>query len=71
MHSASFCRTQEARHRDIAREAPLQNTRDIATVAADAWAKESREADKREARHQRRLHPADLAIAQEVRPETQ
>lgn len=70
MHSASFCQVQEDRQRAISREALLQNSRTIATIAADAWAKEGREAVKREARKQGQLDPEDAAIAAEFLSES-
>lgn len=63
--SLSFCQAQEARQRAIARDALLQNSRDIALKAANAWAKEGVDAAKREARKQGLLDPQDAAIAAE------
>lgn len=65
-HSHSFCQAQEARQRAIAEnDALLPNSRHIAMVAANAWAKEGVEAAKREARKQGALEPEDAAIAAE------
>lgn len=52
--AAITCREQEARQREIAENDPLENRRKIATAAATAWHKEAIEADKREAREERR-----------------
>lgn len=63
--SLSTCQGQEARQRAIARDALLPNARQIAIVAANAWAKEGLLAAKREARKQGQLDPEDAAIAAE------
>ena len=64
-HSQSFCQAQEARQRAIAEDALLPNSRHIAVVAANAWAKEGLQAAKREARKQGSLDLEDAAIAAE------
>lgn len=56
--AASTCREQEARQREIAESDPLENRRKIATAAATAWHKEAIEADKREAREEKRREQA-------------
>ncbi|MFA6116893.1 MAG: hypothetical protein WC729_23035 [Sphingomonas sp.] len=48
--TAKFCRTQEAQQRSRAAEAHLDNVRNIATGAANAWGKEAVLAERREAR---------------------
>jgi len=52
--SSTTCLTQQARQDALALSAPLANTRQIATLAAIAWAKEAVHAEKREARSLRR-----------------
>lgn len=64
-HSQSFCQAQEARQRAIAKDALLPNSRHIAMVAANAWAKEGALAARREARKHGVLEPDDAAIAAE------
>lgn len=46
----AFCRTQEARQLAIAAAAPLENSRQIANIAAAAWAKEATAAERADAR---------------------
>ena len=48
--SLTLCRTQEARQRAIATAASLDNVRAIADAAAQAWAKEALDAERRENR---------------------
>ncbi len=67
-HTSQFCRAQEERQRLIARDAELPNSRAIAQVAAEAWAKEAASAEKREARGIT-LGSEDAAIAEEFRQE--
>ncbi len=52
--SSSTCRAQQAHQHALALSAPLANVRQIATLAAAAWAKEALAADKREERMLRR-----------------
>jgi hypothetical protein len=51
--TSSKCRTQEAVQRDRAANASLDNVRIIAERAANAWANEAIEAERREARRAR------------------
>ena len=60
--AASTCREQEARQREIAESDPLENRRKIATAAATAWHKEAIEADKREAREEKRREQAAVEL---------
>ncbi|MBB3910552.1 hypothetical protein [Sphingomonas desiccabilis] len=46
----AFCRTQEARQLAIAAAAPLENSRQIANIAAAAWAEEATAAERADAR---------------------
>lgn len=48
--SAQICRAQEQYQRDASLTAPLANVREIAALAAVAWASEACAADQREAR---------------------
>ncbi len=66
--SSEFCRKQEQRQRALAQDAVLENSRKIATVAANAWATAGELAAKREARGNK-LDAADEAIAEEFRLE--
>lgn len=66
--SSEFCRLQETRQRALAQDAVLENSRKIATVAANAWATAGDLAAKREARGGK-LDAADEAIAEEFRLE--
>jgi hypothetical protein len=50
--SSAHCRAQEARQRELADNAVLDNVRDIATTAANAWHREALSADRREARRE-------------------
>lgn len=50
--SSVHCRAQEARQRELAANATLDNVRDIATNAANAWHREALSADRREARRE-------------------
>jgi hypothetical protein len=59
--TASTCREQEVIQREIASTATLENRRKIATDAANAWAKEAVEADKRDARELKRRRELDAA----------
>lgn len=68
--SSEFCRTQEQRQRVLADDAILENSRKIAVVAAEAWARAGELAAKREARGGR-LNAADEAIAEEFRLEAE
>lgn len=52
--AAETCRKQEAIQRKIAMTDALENRRNIALAAANAWGKEAAEADKREARELKR-----------------
>jgi len=67
--SLSFCQAQETRQRAIARDALLPNSRHIALMAANAWAKEGVEAAKREARKQGQHELQDVAIVAEFTAE--
>lgn len=51
--SVQLCRAQEARQLTLARDSTLTNVRDVATLAAAAWAKEAVAAEKREVRKSR------------------
>jgi hypothetical protein len=59
--TASTCREQESIQREIASTATLENRRKIATDAANAWANEAIEADKRDARELKRRRELDTA----------
>lgn len=50
----AMCRAQEARQLKHAADAPLTNVRNIAVLAAAAWAKEALAAQRREERRARR-----------------
>jgi hypothetical protein len=50
--SSAHCRAQEARPRELADNAILDNVRAIATTAANAWHREALSADRREARRE-------------------
>lgn len=50
----AMCRTQEARQLALAADAPLTNVKDVAILAAAAWAKEAIAAERREQRRARR-----------------
>ncbi|CAN5361863.1 hypothetical protein BH10PSE13_BH10PSE13_02530 [soil metagenome] len=68
--SSEFCRVQEELQRALALDSQLENSRRIATIAADAWAKEGALAMKWEARGDtNKLDPDDAAIAEEFRLE--
>jgi hypothetical protein len=47
-----MCRKQEAHHREAAAAASLDNLRVVALRAADAWAKEAVDAERREKRRE-------------------
>lgn len=64
-----FCQNEERRQRAIAADAPLQNSRAIATRAANAWAKEGEYALKRASRKDGLLSREDQLIAEEFRLE--
>ncbi len=51
--SLAMCRTQEARQLAIAANAPLENVKGVAVLAAIAWAKEGITAQRREERRAR------------------
>jgi hypothetical protein len=61
--SSNFCRAQEARQHDLAAGATLINVRDVATLAAAAWAKEAAAAEKREERKARVAAQAEAGIS--------
>lgn len=61
--SALFCRTQEAQQRSRAADAHLDNVRNIATRAANAWGKEAVLAERRESRQVR--SPVTAAVEAE------
>ena len=61
--SALFCRTQEAQQRTRAADARLDNVRDIATNAANAWGKEAVLAERRESRATRAPAAAEDAVS--------
>ncbi|MES2987424.1 MAG: hypothetical protein V4808_05935 [Pseudomonadota bacterium] len=48
--SSQMCRKQEAHHLELAAAATLDNTRAVALRAANAWAKEAEDAERREKR---------------------
>lgn len=50
--SSQMCRKQEAHHRELAAAATLDNSRVVALRAADAWAKEAADAERREKRRE-------------------
>ena len=50
--SSVHCRAQELRQRELAANASLDNVRDIATNAANAWHREALSADRREGRRE-------------------
>lgn len=64
--SSTLCRTQEAFHRARAAAATLDNVREIATTAADAWGQEAASAEKREARGLRTRAVAELMAVQKL-----
>ncbi|HEX8300645.1 hypothetical protein [Sphingomonas sp.] len=47
-----LCRTQQAHHLALADAATLDNSRDVALRAANAWAKEATDAERREKRQE-------------------
>ncbi|MCJ8158464.1 hypothetical protein [Sphingomonas sp. LaA6.9] len=61
--SSTFCRRQEAHQRALAAGTALVNVQGIATLAAAAWAKEARTAEKREERLARRKLDAETGAA--------
>jgi hypothetical protein len=63
--TSSKCRAQEAVQRDRAANAPLENVRIIAERAANAWASEAIEAERREARRARARTIAQMAAVQD------
>lgn len=67
--SSSLCRAEEARQRDRAAGAQLENVRAIATKASLAWGLEAVAAERREARNHKVRTVANLAMLekQEVR----
>lgn len=62
--SSSLCRAQEARQRDLAARAQLENVRVIATKASLAWGMEAVAAERREARSHKVRTLAHLAMLQ-------
>lgn len=60
--TSTFCRAQEARQHALAVGTGLVNARDIATIAAAAWAKEAMSAERREERMVRRNSGAHVAM---------
>ncbi|ARS29404.1 hypothetical protein [Sphingomonas sp. KC8] len=68
-NSAMMCRQQEARHRQIAVNASLQNVRKVALAAAAAWGRQAEDAEEREAGSRCSLSEADAAIALEFQLE--
>lgn len=75
--SSAHCRTQEARQRELAANAILDNVRAIANKAAEAWHREALSADRREARRenarllaeQRAMDSAAVAAATDLADE--
>jgi hypothetical protein len=63
--SALFCRTQEAQQRSRAADSHLDNVRNIATNAANAWGKEAVLAERRESRQAHSLVIAAVEAAPE------
>jgi hypothetical protein len=59
--AAITCRAQQAHHLALAASATLPNVRNIATLAAAAWAKEALDADKRDLRTALRKQEIDRA----------
>ena len=59
--SADLCRSQESHHRARAAGTLLENVRTVATVAANAWGKEAKLAEGREARRERTLQVREAA----------
>ncbi len=50
--TSQMCRKQEAHHLALASAATLDNSRTVALRAADAWAKEAADAERREKRRE-------------------
>lgn len=69
--SAATCRAEHARQLALAENDPLSNRRAIASVAAAAWAAETKRAEKREAGTTVALSVGDLAIAREFAEEAE
>lgn len=61
--SVSFCRTQQALHKDRASSALLDNVRIVAEKAAAAWGLEAEIADRRDAQRERARLDADSPTA--------
>ena len=69
LNSSALCRQQEAHHRQIAADSPLEKVRKIALAAAKAWEIQAIEAEAREAGKRDSLSSEDAAIALEFRQE--
>lgn len=69
--SAAVCREQEAHQRQIAATNPLESRRDIASVAAAAWAEKAITAEKREAGVLEPLEKVDAEITQKFADEAE
>ena len=68
---ASTCCEQEARHRDLATNDPLESRRTAAAAAAKAWGLEAIQAEKREAGHVSPRDRLDAEIASEFAGESE
>lgn len=64
--TSQFCRKQEAHHLALADAATLDNARAIALRAANAWAKEATDAERREKRQEQARAAAPAPVAAEV-----
>lgn len=60
--SSSLCRAQETYHRDRAASTTLENVRNLAHTAADAWGNQARSAERREARREAARTLADVGL---------
>lgn len=69
LNTLALCRQQEAYHRQLAADAPLDNVRRIALVAATAWALEADAIATQDTQEGGKLSKADAAIALEFRRE--
>jgi hypothetical protein len=69
--SAAVCREQEALQRQIAASDSLESRRNIASVAAAAWAVKALAAEKREAGHLDPIDKLDADITREFADEAE
>ncbi|WP_221792759.1 hypothetical protein [Aquisediminimonas sediminicola] len=69
LNTLALCRQQEAYHRQLAADAPLDNVRQIALIAAAAWALEADAIETQGTKEGGKLSKADAAIALEFRLE--